>query len=151
MYIRRRRPASFFIDMARKSTYDPNIDYLKLADEYLSTCGRENTKLPKISQFCREYIKKSQDAVDDWLAKEKDVESLSGAIKKIKEVQMEQLMDDGLYGGKEVNNAMAIFLLKSNHGLIETDRHEFKGDGFLIKLDAGNIIQRTGKVSTETT
>ena len=26
-------------------------------------------------------------------------------------------MNDGMYGGKEVNAAMAIFLLKANHGL----------------------------------
>ena len=31
--------------------------------------------------------------------------------------QKQQLIDDGLYGGKKVNAAMAIFLLKANHGM----------------------------------
>jgi hypothetical protein len=26
-------------------------------------------------------------------------------------------MDDGMYGGKEVNAGMAVFLLKANHGM----------------------------------
>lgn len=112
--------------MARPSEYDPKVDYLKLADEYISTCGRLQTKLPKISEFCREYIGKSEDCVMQWIEDETRVE-LIGSIKKVRESQKEQLMDDGLYGGKEVNNAMAIFLLKANHGMIETDRTELTG------------------------
>ena len=43
-------------NMARPSSYDQTKDYNKLADEYLATCGREQTKLPKISEFCgRKY------------------------------------------------------------------------------------------------
>lgn len=122
-----------------KSKYNPATDYLKLANEYLSTCGRENTKLPKISEFCREYIKSDEETVvQRWLEgkqlpKGQNVDGLRGAIKKVKDFQKEQLMDDGLYGGKEVNNAMAIFLLKANHGMIETERKEFVGkDGGAI-------------------
>ena len=139
--------------MARPSTYDPTIDYIKLADEYLKTCGREQTKLPKLSEFCRDYIKRSQDAVEDWINKGQDIEVLSGAIKKIKEAQMEQLMDDGLYGGKEVNSTMAIFLLKANHGLIESDRHIFEGESVLINLNTkneNNGLPVSSTVSTET-
>lgn len=120
--------------MARPSTYDPNKPYAKMAEDYLQTCGREQTKLPKLSEFCREIIGVSQDAVEDWLKLENSVE-LSGAIKRVKEAQMEQLMDDGLYGGKEVNTAMAIFQLKANHGMIESDRHIVETKGSMLDLD----------------
>lgn len=137
--------------MANKTSYSPSIDYLKLADDYLQTCGRENTKLPKISEFCREYLKKNEDTINLWL-EEKDENGLPvkkelfGAIKKVMDVQKEQLMDDGLYGGKEINNAMAIFLLKCNHGMIETERKELVGkDGEPIKI---TVLTGTGFVPT---
>ena len=135
--------------MARSFKYDPKKDYQKLAEDYLQICGREQTKLPKISEFCREYIKANEDTVNKWIKQFKN-KNLVGAIKRVKEAQMEQLMDDGMYGGKEVNQAMAIFLLKANHGMIETDRIVHEGEGLLIKLDAGNNIQPTSKVSSET-
>ena len=133
---------SFF--MARPSSYTPEV--INKIDEYLKTVGREQTKLPTRYGFAK-FIGVDSDTLLNW--EKKNVQFL-GAIKKVDEEQKLQLMEDGLYGGKEVNASMAIFLLKANHGLIETDRHEFKGDGFLIKLDAGNIIQPTSKVSSET-
>ena len=141
--------------MARPSTYDSTKDYKKLADEYLATCGREQTKLPKISEFCREYIGANEDTVNNWLKDEaKENKELIGAIKRVKEAQSEQLQDDGLYGGKEANVAMAIFLLKANHGLIEAGRLELVGkDGepiqFLVKVDlAGGYIPPLGATFT---
>lgn len=135
----------------RPSTYDPNKDYAKLAEDYLQTCGREQTKLPKLSEFCREVLRVSQDAVEDWLKLENS-EQLSGAIKRVKEAQMEQLMDDGLYGGKEVNTAMAIFQLKANHGMIESDRHIVETKGSLIDLDDNGKtnVHTVSTVPTET-
>ena len=115
--------------MARLTIYDPSMNFKKLADDYLETCGREQTKLPKISEFCREWIGANEDTVNNW-KKDETVKKpeLIGAIKRVKEAQEEQLEDDGLYGGKEVNNAMAIFLLKANHGKIETSRVEHEGE-----------------------
>ena len=141
--------------MARLSTYDSTKNYEKLADEYLATCGREQTKLPKISEFCREYIGANEDTVNNWLKDEaKENKELIGAIKRVKEAQSEQLQDDGLYGGKEANVAMAIFLLKANHGLIEAGRLELVGkDGqpiqFSFKIDlAGGYIPPLGAAFT---
>lgn len=137
--------------MARPSTYDQNKDYNKLADEYLATCGREQTKLPKISEFCREYVGADDDTVSAWLEGKQipegaNIEELSASIKRIKDAQKEELQDDGLFGGKETNVAMAIFLLKANHGMVETSRQELVGkDGqplqISVKLDiAGGYI-----------
>ena len=141
--------------MARPSTYDQSKDYQKLADEYLATCGRQQTKLPKISEFCREYIGADDETVDRWLDGKQlpdgaNTDALRGSIKRIKDAQKEELQDDGLFGGKEVNNAMAIFLLKANHGMVETSRQELVGkDGqpltIAVKLDiAGGYIPGLG-------
>lgn len=145
--------------MARPSSYDQTKDYDKLADEYLATCGREQTKLPKISEFCREYIGADEDTVELWvkgenLPKDADTTQLIGSIKRIRYAQKEELMDDGLFGGKETNVAMAIFLLKANHGMVETSRQELVGkDGqplqLSIKLDlAGGYIPQLGSTFT---
>ena len=145
--------------MARPSTYDQTKDYDKLASDYLQTCGREQTKLPKISEFCREYVGADDDTVEGWLKGEgipegANVEQLRGSIKRIKNAQKEELQDDGLFGGKECNVAMAIFLLKANHGMVETSRQELVGkDGqplqFLFKVDlAGGYIPPVGTTFT---
>ena len=145
--------------MGRPTIYDSTKDYNKLAENYLQTCGREQTKLPKISEFCREYVGANEDTVNLWLdEKDEDGNSLKpdlfGAIKRVKEAAEEQLKDDGLYGGKEINQAMAIFLLKANHGMVETSRQELVGkDGqpiqFSFKIDlAGGYIPPLGAAFT---
>lgn len=119
--------------VGRPTDYDPNFDYDKAVDDYLETCGREQTKLPKLSEFAR-VLGINRDTVQEWA---KIHPKFSVTIKRISDAQAEQLQDDGMYGGKEVNSTMAIFLLKANHGLIETSRQEITGkdgDSFNVKL-----------------
>jgi len=52
-------------------------------------------------------------------------------------------MNDGLYGGKEVNSTMAIFLLKANHGLIEKSALDLTTDG--EKLEGLVIVKDASK------
>lgn len=64
-----------------------------------------------------------------WMAKQtpaqrKLVRSFSELIKKVKTNQKYFLKVKGL---ADKGNAMAIFLLKANHGLVETSRHELSG------------------------
>lgn len=86
-------------------------------EKYISQHNRENTSLPTIEGLAL-YLSLSKETLYQW-AKEND--EFSDAIKKILMKQKVQLMDDGMYGGKEVNPAMAIFLLKVNHGMKEND------------------------------
>lgn len=97
----------------RPSKYNSSINE-RLGD-YLKSTGRLQTTLPTLEGFA-EFLGIHTDTIQDW--KEKYPE-FSVSIKKILQRQKQQLMDDGLYGGKEVNSAMAIFLLKANHGMIE--------------------------------
>jgi hypothetical protein len=106
--------------------------------KYLSTVGREQTTLPTRYGFAR-YINVNDDTLVEW---EKSYPQFSAAIKKVDQAQKEQLMNDGMYGGKEVNPGMAIFLLKANHGLIETQRTELTGaNGEPFQL---NVIAAAG-------
>jgi hypothetical protein len=86
-------------------------------EEYIKSCGREQTQLPTLEGLAR-YLNVNTDTIQEWSKKNKD---FSVSIKRILERQKEQLMNDGMYGGKEVNAAMAIFLLKVNHGMKEND------------------------------
>ena len=109
----------------RPTEYKP--EYIQQIEEYLQTCGREQTKLPK-----RVDVALLLDCDDETLIEwgEKYPE-FSATLKKVDHLQKSELMDDGMFGGKEINPGMAIFLLKANHGMVETERHEHSGPGGL--------------------
>ena len=99
----------------RPTKYLPNV-FLKI-EEYFKSCGRENTQLPTIEGLA-DYLDVTSETIRQW---SKEYPEFSLTIKKLADKQKEQLMNDGMYGGKEVNAAMAIFLLKANHGLKDGD------------------------------
>ncbi len=88
-----------------------------LIEEYISSCGREQTELPTLEGLALS-LGVNGDTLVDW---GKQYPEFSATIKKVLMLQKKQLMNDGMYGGKEVNAAMAIFLLKVNHGMKEND------------------------------
>lgn len=115
----------------RPSEY--KTEFIEKVDEYLKTVGREQTTLPTREGFAQ-FIGVDTDTLVEW-DKQENKKEFSVALKKITELQRQQLMNDGMYGGKEVNSAMAIFLLKANHGLIETNRQEITGkDGEPVSI-----------------
>lgn len=99
-------------------------DILLQVGEYLATCGRENTELPTIEGLCI-FLDIDDDTCVEWSKKYKE---FSASVKDIMRRQKNQLINDGMYGGKEINSGMAIFLLKANHGMIETEKKILSGD-----------------------
>lgn len=97
----------------RPTKFDTNV-YRKV-EEYLASCGREQTSLPTIEGLAL-YLDVDSDTIRNWSKENKE---FFVTIKKLVNKQKQQLIDDGMYGGKEVNAAMAIFLLKVNHGMKE--------------------------------
>jgi len=95
------------------------------AEAYLQTCGREQTKLPKVTEFYR-LLGITRETGSQW---QKEHPEFSDTCKKIMDIQQEELIDDGLFGGKEVNASMAIFLLKANHNMIETTHTDITTNG----------------------
>jgi hypothetical protein len=90
-----------------------NEGYYAKIDEYLSTCNREQTKLPTVEGLAL-FLGINIDTIYEW---SKRYPQFSEYLKKLASQQKQQLIDDGMYGGKEVNASMAIFLLKAIHGL----------------------------------
>lgn len=122
--------------------YDPN--FIDTVDIYLQSCGREQTKLPTREGFAR-YINVHRDSLQEWCKSHKD---FNQAMHKIEDEQKIQLIDDGMYGGKEVNAAMAIFLLKANHSMVETSRLEHTGkDGDAMKTQVEIIEDKNNSGS----
>lgn len=104
--------------MARLSEYDPK--YVQEVDVYLSMCGREQTALPTLEGFAV-HIGHSVDALEDW---RKLYPEISGALRKISMYQKIQLINDGIYGGKEVNSTIVKLLLQNNHGMKDKAEHD---------------------------
>ena len=102
--------------------------------EYLATCGREQTQLPSVSGLSV-FLGVTRDTLYRWA---KEYPELSDSLKELAERQQTQLIDDGMYGGKEVNASMAIFLLKALHGMRDgniTGIKVIKGDMTVEYLD----------------
>lgn len=112
--------------------YEP-ITLVPRVEEYLATTGREQTKLPSRVGFAI-YLNISRDALFDY---EKMCPELSNALKRIDDAQLLQLQDDGMYGGKEVNPGVAIFLMKVNHKMVETDHHDITSGGKPLPIYGG--------------
>jgi len=112
----------------RPTKYDPK--YILMVDEYLETTGREQTHLPKIVSFAR-YIGVSKDSLYEWAKLHKD---FSDALEKIMEKQEEVLIDDGIYGGKEVNSTIVKLLLMNNHGMRDKSETDLTSKGEKIEL-----------------
>lgn len=97
----------------RPTKYEPRfVDEL---DKYLATTGRENTSLPTIQDFAL-WLNVDSDTLNNWA---KIHPEFFGTLKKLKELQAKQLIDDGIYGGKEVNATIVKLLLQNNHGMKE--------------------------------
>ena len=85
--------------------------------EYLQQCSREQTKLPTIEGLAN-YLNVNPDTIYEWTQQHPE---FSENIKRLASAQKDQLINDGMYGGREINASMAIFLLKAIHGLKEND------------------------------
>lgn len=111
----------------RPSEYDPS--FCDELDAYLLTTGKEQTSLPTIQGFAL-HLGFDSDTLNNWAnAKVKDEQGndtnvllhpeFFGTLKRLKELQAKQLIDDGIYGGKEVNATIVKLLLQNNHGMKE--------------------------------
>ena len=98
----------------RPTKYIPD-KLLPKINEYLDSCSREQTELPTAEGLASK-LGVNTDTLYEWSKKHPE---FSEYLKKLADKQKNQLMNDGMYGGKDVNASMAIFLLKAIHGLKE--------------------------------
>jgi hypothetical protein len=120
--------------MARPTKYDPS--FVAELENYLATTGREQTKLPTVEGFAL-WLGVSRDSLYEW---SKLYPAFSDTLGQIEHKQKEQLVNDGIYGGKEVNATIVKLLLQNNHGMRE--KQELTGnDGGPLNI---NLYTGTG-------
>ncbi len=98
----------------RPTKYIPELIYPAI-DKYLASVN--DTELPSVEGLAI-HLDVTTSTIFLWA---KEYPEFSEYLKKIAAKQKKQLMNDGMYGGKEVNASMAIFLLKAIHGLKDGD------------------------------
>jgi hypothetical protein len=97
----------------RPTKYDPSLcDEL---DKYLATTGKEQMSLPTKQGFAL-WLGVDDETLLEW---SKIHPEFSATFKKLQQIQAKQLIDDGVYGGKEVNATIIKLLLQNNHGMKE--------------------------------
>ena len=107
--------------MGRPTKYDPL--FINEVDKYLDECGKNQMKVPTKQEFAMR-IGVDDDTLDNWAnAKDENGKLINpdffGALKKLMQSQAVQLINDGIYGGKEVNSTIIKLLLQNNHGMKE--------------------------------
>jgi uncharacterized Zn finger protein len=112
--------------------------FIDEVDRYLEDSTKENMKMPKIESFAIR-LDVSKKTLYNW--GEEHPEFLH-ALEKIMMYQGERLIDDGIYGGKEVNATIVKLLLQNNHGYKErTDvtTDDQKVEGLVIVKDGSTL------------
>ena len=71
--------------------------------------------LPTVQGFAL-WLDVDSDTLNNWAKKYKE---FFGTLERLKLLQMIQLIDDGIYGGKGVNTTIVKLLLQNNHGMKE--------------------------------
>mgnify|MGYP001609080381 CR=1 FL=1 len=97
----------------RPTKYNPS--FVQAVDEYIATTGKEQTSLPT-KQGLALYLNVDDETLNEWAKKYKE---FSATLRKLMLKQAEQLINDGIYGGKEVNATIVKLLLQNNHGMKE--------------------------------
>lgn len=123
--------------MSRNTKYTDST--VEITRQYIDSCSRESTELPTIEGIAL-VLGVNDETIGIWAKKYPEFDEV---IKDLKAKQKTQLMNDGLYGGKEINSTMAIFLLKVNHGMIETEKKILAGEiDNPIKIDVGLALDK---------
>jgi hypothetical protein len=99
--------------MGRPSKYKP--EFCLEVDSYLSETGHGTMHMPKIESFAIR-LGVSKNTLYEWAKENPDFQD---ALNRIMLFQGERLIDDGIYGGKEVNSTIVKLLLQNNHGMKE--------------------------------
>lgn len=97
----------------RPSEYQDN--FVNELANYLATTGKEQTSLPTKQGFAL-WLGVDDETLNEWA---KIHPEFSATLRKLMLLQGQQLIDDGIYGGKEVNATIVKLLLQNNHGMKE--------------------------------
>ena len=105
-------------------------EYCAKVYDYLATTDKANMELPMIEGFAR-YLNVARRTLYEW--RDKYPEFLH-TLDEIMTYQKMQLVNDGIYGGKEVNATIVKLLLQNNHDMRE--RQDVKTE---VKIDYNTL------------
>lgn len=127
----------------RPTKYDPK--YIEEIDTYIASLNDNEVPLKEDFAF---RIGVDDDTLDNWA---KAHPEFFGALKRIMQTQKIQLINDGIYGGKEVNPTITKLLLQNNHGMRErTDMTS--GDEKIESVDISTLLEKAyGKQDKDST
>lgn len=102
-------------------------EVLKKTDEYIAQAIAATDKLPKIESLAL-YLNVERKTLYNWAKKPRNKE-FKRRLKKIMDLQYERLVDDGIYGGKNINPPIIKIMLVNNHNM-KSDRidNNFSGE-----------------------
>src|SRR3990167_8431112 len=99
--------------VGRPSKYDAS--FCEEVNSYLKETGHGTMHMPKIESFAIR-LGVSKNTLYEWAKLNPEFQD---ALGRILLYQGERLIDDGIYGGKEVNATIVKLLLQNNHGMKE--------------------------------
>lgn len=140
-------------------------EFINKVDDYIKTTGKENMELPTKQGFAL-YLDVDVDTINNWAnARVKDKEGndteqllhpeFFGALAKLMLKQYVQLVNDGVYGGKEVNATIIKLMLENNHGMVGIQKNIIEGGDKPLELqqkwspEQEKIIAETMKKTLE--
>lgn len=130
---------------------------LKAAQAYYKACY-DNKETPWVEELAIYHLDVDDDTVRNWARYAADEEYMTkatpenrrllqqffGTLKKLATMQLLRLKKDGL---ADKRNTVAIFLMKANHGMVETTRHELTGkDGQQIVFKPIQVMNIKGRM-----
>lgn len=105
----------------RPTKYNDQI--IAKTEEYIKYAVPENMEIATIEGLAL-YLDVNKTTLYEW---EKDNKEFSNALGKLRDIQKQQLVKTGIFGGKEINASIIALMLKVNHNMIETTRQELTG------------------------
>lgn len=109
--------------VGRPSKYDPK--YVKELYRYLEEATPQNMKIPSVEGFALR-IDTAKKTIYRWGKKNKEFRH---ALRVLKMRQKEDLVEIGIFGGKEINSNIVSLMLKVNHKMVETSKTDITSDG----------------------
>lgn len=103
-------------------------EYVQKVLDYIETCGRDQCRLPKRVDIAL-LLGCHKETLIEW---GKIHPEFSDALMRVDMTQEGRLIDDGIYGGKEVNPPV-IKMLLGNHGYTDASKTDITSGGEPIK------------------
>ena len=120
---------------------------LEAVEQYLKQAVPENMEIATVEGLAL-YLGLSKNTLYEWA---KEYKKFSDALEKLRDIQKQQLIKTGVFGGKEINSNIIMLLLKVNHDMIETSKQLVETKTNLVRIDINNERDKTNQINKPAT